>query len=42
MMLKEEAMTIHNLEDELAKTLTIIPVKEMPLEKYEIVWQGEK
>ncbi len=41
MMLKEEAMTIHNLEDELAKTLAIIPVKDLHMAKYEIVWQGE-
>jgi len=41
MMLKEEAVTIHNLEDELAKTLTIIPVKDLHVAKYEIVWQGE-
>ncbi|MDA3834597.1 MAG: Rne/Rng family ribonuclease, partial [Spirochaetales bacterium] len=42
LMLKEEAVTIHNLEDELAKTLTIIPVKDLHMEKYEIVWAGEK
>ncbi len=41
MMLKEEAVTIHNLEDELGKTLTIIPVKDLHMGKYEIVWQGE-
>lgn len=40
MMLKEEAVTIHNLEDELNKTLTIIPVKDLHLEKYEIVWES--
>ncbi len=40
MMLKEEAVTIHNLEDELGKTLTIIPVKDLHMEKYEIVWES--
>lgn len=40
MMLKEEAVTIHNLEDELGKILTIIPVKELHLEKYEIIWES--
>ena len=39
-MLKEEAVTIHNLEDELGKTLTIIPAKELHQEKYEIVWES--
>ncbi|PLX50588.1 MAG: ribonuclease [Desulfobulbaceae bacterium] len=40
MMLKEEAVTIHNLEDELQKTLTIIPQKDIHMEKYEIVWES--
>ncbi|MEN8141752.1 MAG: Rne/Rng family ribonuclease [Thermodesulfobacteriota bacterium] len=42
MMLKDEAMTIKNLEDELGKTLTIIPVKELHMERYEVVWEGSK
>lgn len=40
MMLKEEAQTIHSLEDEFGKSLTIIPVKELYLEKYEIFWDS--
>jgi ribonuclease G len=41
MMLKEEAVTIHHLEDEIKKTLTIIPQKDIHMEKYEIIWEGE-
>ncbi len=41
MMLKEEAVTIHHLEDELQKSLTIIPQKDIHMEKYEIVWQSD-
>ncbi|MBU0483174.1 MAG: Rne/Rng family ribonuclease [Proteobacteria bacterium] len=38
MMLKEEAATIHNLEEETGKRITIVPIKDLHLEKYEIVW----
>lgn len=41
MMLKEEAVTIHQLEDELQKSLTIIPHKDIHMEKYEIIWQSD-
>ncbi len=37
-MLKEEAHTIHMLEDEIRKSITIIPVKDLHQEKYEIFW----
>ena len=40
MMLKDETDTIHQLEDEWNKTLTIIPVKDLHLEKYEIFWDS--
>jgi ribonuclease G len=38
MMLKEEASTIRQIEDEVHKQLTIIPDKNMHVEKYEFVW----
>ena len=38
MMLKEEASTINHLEEEIHKQLTIEPVKDLHLEKYEIIW----
>ena len=41
MMLKEEAVTIQHLEDELQKSLTIIPQKDIHMEKYEIIWESE-
>jgi ribonuclease G len=40
MMLKEEAVTIHHLEDEIKKSLTIIPQKDIHMEKYEIIWES--
>jgi len=40
LMLKEETDTIHQLEDEWNKTLTIIPVKDLHQEKYEIFWDS--
>ncbi|MEA3547677.1 MAG: Rne/Rng family ribonuclease [Thermodesulfobacteriota bacterium] len=39
-MLKEETDTIHQLENEWNKTLTIIPVKDLHQEKYEIFWDS--
>lgn len=38
MMLKEEAATIHQIEDEVHKQLTIVPDPNMHGERYEIVW----
>ena len=38
LMLKEEAVTIRQLEDEIHKQLTIVPNKDLHLEKYEIIW----
>ena len=38
LMLNEEAETIHKLEGEWGKTLMIIPVNDLHLEKYEIFW----
>ncbi len=37
-MLKEEAHTIHAIEDEIDKSITIIPVQDLHQEKYEILW----
>jgi len=41
MMLKEEASTINYLEEEIDKQLTIVPMKDIHLEKYEIVWEAD-
>ena len=38
MMMKEETDTIHQLEDTIGKGITIIPSKDLHLEKYEIFW----
>ena len=38
LMLKEEASTIHQIEDDVHKQLAIIPDKDMAIEKYEIIW----
>lgn len=38
MMIKDEAVTIHEIEDELGKQLTIVPDKNLHLERYEISW----
>jgi len=40
MMLKDEASTIHRVEDEVGKVISIVPMKDLHLEKYEIVWEG--
>lgn len=40
-MLKDEAETIHNLEDATGKGIVIIPSKDVHLEKYEIFWGKE-
>jgi ribonuclease G len=39
MMLKEEAMTIAQLEREINKLITINPDKDLHVEKYEIIWE---
>lgn len=41
LMLKEEADTIHQIEDEINKQIIIVPDKSMALEKYDIVWQND-
>ena len=38
MMMKEETDTIHQLEDAIGKVISIIPSKDLHLEKYEIFW----
>lgn len=38
MMLKEEAATINTLEEEIKMSVTIIPTKDLHMEKYEISW----
>jgi len=38
MMIKDEAVTIHQIEDEIGKQLTIVPDKNLHLERYEISW----
>ena len=40
MMLKEEAVTINNLEDECGKSITIIPSRDLHMERYDIVWES--
>jgi ribonuclease G len=42
MMLKDEAVTIKNLEDEIKMTLVIFPNRELHVEKYEISWDTVK
>jgi len=39
MMMKEEAATLHALEDETGKRITILPKKEMHIEKYDVLWE---
>ena len=41
MMLKEEATTINSLQEETNKQLTIVPVRDLHLEKYEIFWEAK-
>ncbi|MCB2184367.1 MAG: Rne/Rng family ribonuclease [Desulfobulbaceae bacterium] len=42
MILKDEAMTIKNIEDEIKMTLAIFPNRELHMEKYEICWDTIK
>ncbi|MDH3393606.1 MAG: Rne/Rng family ribonuclease [Desulfobulbaceae bacterium] len=39
MMLKDEAVTIERLEDEVHKRLTIVSTKDFHIERYEIAWE---
>ena len=39
MMLKDEALTMERLEDEVHKRLTIISTKDFHIERYEIAWE---
>jgi hypothetical protein len=41
-MLKDEAVTIKNLEDEIKITLIIFPNRDLHMEKYEISWDTAK
>jgi ribonuclease G len=40
LMLKEEAVTIHKLEDDISIQIIIEPDKHFAVEKYEIIWEG--
>jgi len=39
MMLNEESAIINSLEEETGKKLSIVPVKDLHIERYEIVWE---
>jgi ribonuclease G len=39
MLLKEEELTMIQLEKEISKRLVVAPVKDLHIEKYEIIWQ---
>jgi len=40
-MLREESSTVHDLEDEIGKRITVVPNNDLHIEKYEIIW-GKK
>ncbi len=40
MLLKEEELTVGQLENDIRKRLIIAPAKDLHLEKYEIIWQS--
>ena len=40
MLLKEEELTVNQLETDIRKRLIIAPAKDLHVEKYEIIWQG--
>ncbi len=42
LMLKDEAMTIKNIEDEIKMILAIFPNRELHMEKYEIIWDAAR
>lgn len=37
-MLRDESLTVHNLEDGIDKRITVVPNGDLHVEKYEIVW----
>jgi len=39
MLLKEEELTMTQLEKDIAKRLIVAPSKDLHIEKYEIIWQ---
>ncbi|MBU0479866.1 MAG: Rne/Rng family ribonuclease [Proteobacteria bacterium] len=39
MMLQEESTTIHEIEDQTGKRITVVPDQAQHIEKYEIVWE---
>jgi ribonuclease G len=39
MLLKEEELTVRQLEADINKRLIVAPVKDLHIEKYEIIWQ---
>ena len=41
LMLKEEADTLHRVEEDIQKQINIFPDKNMAIEKYEIVWEND-
>lgn len=40
MLLKEEELTVNQLEKDIRKRLIIAPAKDLHIEKYEIIWQS--
>ena len=40
MLLKEEELTVNQLENDIRKRLIIAPAKDLHIEKYEIIWQS--
>ncbi len=40
MLLKEEEMTVNQLENDIRKRLIVAPAKDLHIEKYEIIWQN--
>ena len=40
MLLKEEELTVNQLEKDIRKRLIIAPAKDLHVEKYEIIWQS--
>lgn len=39
LMSREESATVHDIEEQTGKRITVVPDKELHLEKYEIVWE---
>jgi ribonuclease G len=39
LMSREESATVHDIEEQTAKRITVVPDKELHIEKYEIVWE---